>query len=74
MSGMDSQKGWTEARAKGRRQGGDSRRDTGCWPLGWAEEPVKATGSQLLEFSSRRLDQGLQLSYQQAYFLLPLAT
>lgn len=30
MSGMDSQKGWTEARAKGRRQGGGSRRGTGC--------------------------------------------
>lgn len=74
MSEMDSQKGWTEARAKGRRQGRGSRRDTGCcWPLVWAEEPVKATGSQLFEFSSRRLDQGLQFELSAGLFSSSLA-
>lgn len=58
MSEKDSQTGWTETRAKGRTEGGGGRRDTACWPLGWAEEPVRAASSQLLEFSSRRLGQG----------------
>lgn len=73
MSEKDSQTGWTETRAKGRTEGGGGRRDTACWPLGWAEEPVRAASSQLLEFSSRRLGQGFQSELPAGLFSSPLA-
>lgn len=74
MSEKDSQTGWTETRrAKGRTERGGGRRDTACWPLGWAEEPVSAASSQLLEFSSRRLGQGFQPELPAGLFSSPLA-
>lgn len=73
MSEKDSQTGWTETRAKGRTEGGGGRRDTACWPLGLAEEPVRAASSQLLEFSSRRLGQGFQSELPAGLFSSPLA-
>lgn len=73
MSEKDSQTGWTETRAKGRTEGGGGWRDTACWPLGWAEELVRAASSQLLEFSSRSLGQGFQYELPTGLFSSPLA-
>lgn len=59
--------------SKEQNGGWGRQEDTACWPLGWTEEPVWAAGSQLLEFSSCRLGQGLQSEIPAGLFSSPLA-
>lgn len=59
--------------SKEQNGGWGRQEDTACWPLGWTEEPVWAASSQLLEFSSCRLGQGLQSEIPAGLFSSPLA-